>query len=198
MPFRKVIGVDEVGRGCLAGPVVCAAVVLPDNHRPWVDLIKDSKKLTSNRRQLLAGYITEECIYAIREGPVQQIEDINILQATLQTMRKCVASICPQEAEELNAYVVLVDGNQLIPDLSLSQEAIKGGDGIHKAIGAASIIAKVYRDNYMLAQDRLYPEYGFARHKGYGTVEHREAIMVHGPCDIHRKTFKGVYEYVKS
>ena len=178
MPFRKVIGVDEVGRGCLAGPVVCAAVVLPDEPRDWVAQIKDSKKLTPKKRQILAGYITEECVYAIREGSVHQIEDINILQATLKTMHKCVMSVCAQADSE---YVVLVDGNQLIPDLPLHQEAIKGGDGIHKAIGAASIVAKVYRDNYMLAQDNLCPEYGFARHKGYGTAEHREAIMVHGP-----------------
>jgi ribonuclease HII len=196
MPFRKVIGVDEVGRGCLAGPVVCGAVILPDEPPAWVDQIKDSKKLTPKKRQELAEYITKECVYAIREGPVHQIDDINILQATLRTMRKCVVSICAQTTNDPDAYVVLVDGNQLIPELGLSQEAITGGDSIHKTIGAASIIAKVYRDNYMIGQAHHYPEYGFARHKGYGTEEHRKAIMIHGPCKIHRKTFKGVYEYV--
>ena len=194
MTNRKIVGVDEVGRGCLAGPVVCAAVILPVEHRPWIDLVRDSKRLSPKKRQLLTEYITEECLYAIREGPVELIETDNILQATLQTMRECVESIVAQGGRP---DFVLVDGHQEIPGLQLPQQAIKGGDDLHKAIGAASIIAKVYRDNYMVGMDVSYPEYGFAQHKGYGTAMHREAIMVHGPCRIHRRTFKGVYEYVK-
>ena len=191
---RKIIGVDEVGRGCLAGPVVCAAVILPAKHRPWIDQVRDSKRLSAKKRQLLSQYITEECIYAIRDGSPHQIDEINILQATLWTMRKCVDSVVEQGGRP---DLVLVDGNQEIPKLNLPQQALKGGDDISKAIGAASIIAKVYRDNYMVGMDPIYPEYGFAKHKGYGTEQHREAIMVHGPCRMHRMTFKGVYEYVK-
>jgi len=190
---RKIIGVDEVGRGCLAGPVVCAAVILPDKSRPWIEQVKDSKKLSPKKRQLLSEYIIEECVYAIYEGSARQIEEYNILQATLQTMKKCVESVVKQGGPGL----VLVDGNQEIPGLKLPQQTVKGGDDIYKAIGAASIIAKVYRDNFMIGMDVSYPEYGFAKHKGYGTEQHREAIMIHGPCHIHRMTFRGVYEYVK-
>jgi ribonuclease HII len=195
MMSRKIIGVDEVGRGCLAGPVVCAAVILPDKHPSWVDDLRDSKKISPKKRQKFAELITETCVYAIREGPPHQIDDINILQATLWTMNKCVGSLL---SRGVNADLVLVDGNHKIPGISLPQEAIKGGDDLHKAISAASIIAKVYRDNFMIGMDHIYPEYGFAKHKGYGTEEHREAIMIHGPCKMHRLTFKGVWEYVKS
>ncbi len=188
---RNLIGVDEVGRGCLAGPVVCAAVILPETPRPWIDQIKDSKKLSPKKRQLLSEYIIEESVYAIRDGSPRQIEKCNILQTTLLTMKLCVESVVAQGGSGL----VLVDGNQEIPGLKLQQQTIKGGDDIYKAIGAASIIAKVYRDNLMVGMDQSYPEYGFAKHKGYGTEQHREAIMVHGPCHIHRMTFKGVYEY---
>ncbi len=191
---QKIIGVDEVGRGCLAGPVVCAAVILPGEPRPWLDQVRDSKRLSPKKRQFLSEYIIEECLYAIREGSPRNIESVNILRATLLTMKKCVESIIAQGGTGF----VLVDGNQEIPDISLPQQAIKGGDDISKAIGAASIIAKVYRDNYMIGMDHTYPQYGFAKHKGYGTAEHREAIMIHGPCSLHRTTFKGVYEYVKS
>lgn len=192
-----IVGVDEVGRGCLAGPVVCAAVILPPQHQPWIDLVKDSKKLTPKKRNFLAQYIMKECVWAIREGPPYQIDDVNILQATLHTMRNCVNSVVGRVKKVNKSILILVDGNQIIPGLDLPQEAIKDGDNIHKVIGAASIIAKVYRDNYMVEMDHKYPEYGFAQHKGYGTSQHREAIMVHGPCNIHRMTFKGVYEYVK-
>jgi ribonuclease HII len=191
-----IVGVDEVGRGCLAGPVVCAAVIIPNEDRPWVDLVKDSKKVSPKRRQLLSEYITEECIYSIREGSSKLVDSQNILQATLQTMKVCVESVVSQVG---NVDFVLVDGNQKIPGLSVPQKTVIHGDSLHKSIGAASIIAKVHRDSYMVGMDGLYPEYGFAQHKGYGTAQHREAIMMHGPCKIHRLTFKGVHEYaVKS
>ena len=195
---RRVIGVDEVGRGSLAGPVVAAAVVLPDELYPWVEEIRDSKKLTPKKREELEDLILHHSIYAVREGSAFQIDEVNILQATLWTMRKCVGEVCEQLGEEQREYMVLVDGTHKIPNLELPQEAIKGGDNIHKAIGAASIIAKVYRDRFMVTMSQFYPEYGFAKHKGYGTAAHREAIMIHGPCPIHRRTFRGVYEYVKS
>jgi ribonuclease HII len=191
---RTIIGVDEVGRGCLAGPVVCAAVILPnvDPLPSWIAEIKDSKKLSPKKRYELSQVITKHCTYAIRQGSVSLIESDNILQATLWTMKECVESVVAQGGQP---DLVLVDGNQEIPGLKWSQQAIKGGDNIHKTIGAASIIAKVYRDNYMVGMAEHHPEYGFAQHKGYGTAMHREAIMIHGPCRMHRKTFKGVYEY---
>lgn len=192
---RKIIGVDEVGRGCLAGPVVCAAVVLPDTAYDWIHEIRDSKKLSAKKRQRLAGLIIDHSVYAIREGSVEQVDSDNILRATLWTMRECVNAVVAQDGK---ADLVLVDGNHKIPGLGLPQEAIEGGDDIHKAIGAASIIAKVYRDNYMVGMDAIYPQYGFAQHKGYGTEQHREAIMMHGPCKLHRLTFKGVYEYANT
>ena len=192
---RKIIGVDEVGRGCLAGPVVCAAVVLPDTNYDWIQEIRDSKKLSAKKRQRLAGLIIDHSVYAIREGSVEQVDSDNILRATLWAMRECVNAVVAQDGK---ADLVLVDGNHKIPGLGLPQEAIEGGDDIHKAIGAASIIAKVYRDNYMVGMDAIYPQYGFAQHKGYGTEQHREAIMMHGPCKLHRLTFKGVYEYANT
>jgi len=145
---------------------------------------------------LLSEYIIEECIYSIREGSPELVDSQNILQATLQTMKICVESVVSRLG---NVDFALVDGNQQIPGLSIPQKAVIRGDALHKTIGAASIIAKVYRDNYMAEIGEFYPEYGFSQHKGYGTEQHREAIMMHGPCKIHRLTFKGVREYaVKS
>jgi ribonuclease HII len=184
-----IAGVDEVGRGCLAGPVVCAAVILPEEHESWMDEIRDSKKLTANKREILANLIFEKAIWSIREGGVNVIEDLNILAATLYTMKRAVQALSVQPD------LVLVDGDHRIPDLGLPQECIKGGDNINKAIGAASIIAKVYRDKMMSIYHTAYPEYGWERNKGYGTEEHRQAIMEHGITDLHRKTFKGVTEY---
>lgn len=198
MASRKVIGVDEVGRGCLAGPVVCAAVILPDVPYPWIAEIRDSKKLSAQKREKLAKLIQEHSVYSISTGSVQEIDEHNILRTTLSTMRTCVNTVVMQLPMLTGACLVLVDGSHKIPGLGLPQEAVVSGDDLHKAIGAASIIAKVYRDNYMAELDVIYPEYGFAQHKGYGTEQHREAIMVHGPCHIHRLTFKGVYEYANT
>lgn len=195
---RITIGVDEAGRGCLAGPVVASAVILPDVEYPWIEDIRDSKKLSAKKRVALANDISKFCIWSIREVPAYQIDEINILQATLLAMRNAVEDVYSQSSEFQKPGLVLVDGNKRIPGLKIpvEQETIPGGDDLIKAIGAASILAKVYRDNYMTGIDAIHPEYGFAKHKGYGTAQHREAIMVHGPCPIHRKTFKGVFEYV--
>lgn len=187
---RIVAGVDEVGRGCLAGPVVCAAVILPTEHRPWIDQIRDSKKLSPKKRQLLAEYIIQECVYSISDAPAYVVDDMNILRATLWTMEKAVRAL------SVTPDLVLVDGNHRIPGLEIPQEAIIGGDNIHKAIGAASIIAKVSRDAWMKDVHLLHPMYGWNKNKGYGTAEHREAIMVYGLTPLHRRTFKGVTEYV--
>ncbi len=188
---RIVVGVDEVGRGCLAGPVVTAAVSIP-HELPWVGEIKDSKKLTHKKRVELAALITDTCHWAIRDAGVDVIEQENILKATLGCMKKSVIALSYQVKPDL----VLVDGNQRIPDLVFPQETIKNGDNLYKCIGAASIIAKVYRDNYMTGMHEFFPEYNWAKNKGYGTEEHRQAIMEHGITKEHRKTFRGVLEYV--
>lgn len=207
MTNRIVIGVDEVGRGCLAGPVVAGAVVLPDAPYDWVDEIKDSKKLSPKKRTFLANLIADHSLFSLKEVSAYKIDEMNILRATLWAMKEAVTEAYDKlrKAGRADNVIILVDGNHRIPtveqagpewlDLPVPQEAIKGGDDLHKAIGAASIIAKVYRDNTMAVWDEFFPEYGFAKHKGYGTAQHREAIMVNGPCFLHRKTFRGVYEY---
>jgi len=188
---RIVAGVDEVGRGCLAGPVVTAAVVIP-HELPWVEEIKDSKKLTHKKRVELAQLITDTCHWAIRDASVNYIENTNILKATLWSMKMSVVALSTHVKPDL----VLVDGNQRIPDLEFPQETIKNGDNLYKCIGAASIIAKVYRDNYMVGMHNHHPQYSWDKNKGYGTEEHRQAIMEHGITKEHRKTFRGVAEYV--
>lgn len=196
---RIVIGTDEVGRGCLAGPVVAAAVILPSDLPPWTNEIKDSKLVSPKKRAELANKIAEQCVWSIKEVSAVQIDKINILQASLLAMREAVRDVYFRLPSQ-DSVLVLIDGNHKIPnlDLPVEQQAVVDGDNLHKAIGAASIVAKVYRDLQMYMLDSLYPQYGFGKHKGYGTAEHREAIMVHGPCSLHRKTFRGVYEYVKS
>jgi ribonuclease HII len=188
---RVVVGVDEVGRGCLAGPVVTAAVVIP-HELPWVGEIKDSKKLTHKKRVELAKLITDTCHWAITDASVRYIEDTNILKATLWSMGESVTAL----SKKVKPDLVLVDGNQRIPDLEFPQETIKNGDNLYKCIGAASIIAKVYRDNYMTGMHNHFPQYNWAKNKGYGTEEHRQAIMEYGITKEHRKTFRGVTEYV--
>ena len=201
MKPRITIGVDEVGRGSLAGPVVVAAVVLPDVDYPWIAEIRDSKKLSAKKREQLSGLIRENCLWTLASADPYQIDEMNIFQATLMCMREAVRRLALAFQHEDQEVLILVDGNQIIPNLELpgvKQQAVVGGDNLHKCIAAASIVAKVHRDQYMVSLDDILPMYGFANHKGYGTEEHREAIMVHGPSAIHRKTFRGVYEYVKS
>lgn len=201
MKHRITIGVDEVGRGSLAGPVVVAAVVLPEVNYPWIAEIRDSKKLSAKKREQLSGLIREHCFWTLASADPYQIDEMNIFQATLMCMREAARRLALALMRDDREILVLVDGNQTIPNLDLpgvKQQAVVGGDNIHKCIAAASIVAKVHRDQYMVSLDDILPVYGFAKHKGYGTEEHREAIMVHGPSIIHRKTFRGVYEYVKS
>lgn len=194
---RPTIGVDEVGRGCLAGDVFAAAVLEPSERFDWWEEIRDSKKLSQKKRERLADLITENCVWSIQQMGVKDIDNFNILNAALYCMREAAAVVHDINGKPENT-IILVDGNRPLPDLpvSIEQECIKGGDDMIKCIGAASILAKVARDHYMQAMHAVHPEYGWERNKGYGTAEHREAIMVHGVTPLHRRSFKGVAEYI--
>ncbi len=188
---QAVVGVDEAGRGCLAGPVVAAAVML-DNNKPIVGL-NDSKKLSEAMREVLYEQIYARAVLvSVKAVDAQIIDRINILQATFLAMRQTIAaSISTQRVD-----MVLVDGNREIPDLSIKQMAIVEGDGLVECIMAASIIAKVHRDRLMKQFDSTYPGYGFAQHKGYGTKAHLAAINELGPSAIHRMSYAPLREMV--
>jgi ribonuclease HII len=184
-----VAGVDEAGRGPLAGPVVAAAVIL-DELKP-ISGLADSKKLTALRREKLFDEIRAKALCcSIAEASVEEIDRLNILQATLLAMRRAV------EGLRLKPTMVLVDGNRL-PVLEMRAEAIVKGDSLVPAISAASILAKVYRDRWCADYHQQYPQYGFAGHKGYGTAEHLSALREHGACPQHRKTFSPVAAVLK-
>lgn len=179
-----VAGVDEAGRGPLAGPVVAAAVILDDCNP--IQGLADSKVLTARRREQLFDEIRAKALCcSVAEASVEEIDQINILQATLLAMRRAV------EGLRLKPTLVLVDGNRL-PVLAMRAEAIVKGDSKVAAISAASILAKVTRDRWCAELDAQYPQYGFAVHKGYGTAEHLQALQTHGACPQHRKTFSPV------
>jgi ribonuclease HII len=183
--IHGIAGIDEAGRGPLAGPVVCAAVILP--HPIDLPGLDDSKKLTPRRRESLYSKITGNP--AIRWSVVhitsEEIDRLNILRATHAGMRRAWEKLDPRPAH------ALIDGLP-VPDFPCPQTALVGGDGLSLSIAAASVIAKVERDRAMLEFDRLYPEYGFAKHKGYPTAEHFAKLRAHGPCPIHRKSFAPV------
>lgn len=179
--YSLICGVDEAGRGPLAGPVCAAAVILPRDLE--IEGLNDSKKLTEKRREALYDIIVEKAVaYGIAFASEKEIDEINILQATFLAMQRAVErlSVCPD--------MVLVDGNRE-PELNLPVKTIVKGDSLSANIAAASILAKVTRDRLMLEQDKIYPEYGFALHKGYGTKAHYAALREHGACPIHRQTF---------
>ena len=179
-----VAGVDEAGRGPLMGPVVAAAVILDDLHP--IKGLADSKKLTALRREKLYDEIRAKALcFSIAQASAAEIDEINILQATMLAMRRAV------EGLRLKPAKVLVDGNR-IPTLVIVAEAIVGGDALVPAISAASILAKVWRDRWCQEMDLAYPQYGFASHKGYGTAEHLVALQQHGACPEHRRTFAPV------
>ena len=183
-PPGLVAGVDEAGRGPLAGPVVAAAVIL-DDLNPIAGLA-DSKKLTAARREALFDEIRAKALCcSIAEASVQEIDELNILQATMLAMRRAVMGL------RLKPVLVLVDGNR-IPVLDMHAEAIVKGDALVKAISAASILAKVHRDRWCEHLDAQYPAYGFAGHKGYGTPAHLTALQAHGACPEHRRSFSPV------
>ena len=181
--FFAVAGVDEVGRGPLAGPVVCAAVILPLEEERRIRGIDDSKKLSAKRREELAARIRDAArAFAVEEVSAAVIDEINILQATRLCMKRAVEKLTP------SADMVLTDGNMTL-DVALPQRSIVKGDALVASIGAASILAKVYRDALMRAYGEQYPEYGFDRNAGYGTAAHIAAIREVGICPIHRRTF---------
>ena len=181
----KIAGVDEAGRGPLVGSVVAAAVILdPDN--PIVGL-NDSKKLTEKKREKLFIEIQEKALaWSIAEATHAEIDELNILQATFLAMRRAVESLNVQPEK------VIVDGNQIPKGISIACEAIVGGDASHAEISAASILAKVTRDRQMQALDLIYPDFGFAKHKGYPTKAHFEAIAAHGVIQEHRPSYAPV------
>lgn len=179
--FTTIAGTDEAGRGPWAGPVYAAAVILPDNVRlPGLD---DSKKLSEKKREELFPLIQQHAIaWCIASASVEEIDTLNIREASFLAMKRSIKGL--QTIPDL----VLSDGFN-IPNFDLPNEGIVKGDSKLRCIAAASILAKVARDHYMLEQDTLYPEYAFAKHKGYGTKIHQEALAKHGACPIHRKTF---------
>lgn len=179
------IGVDEAGRGPLAGPVVAAAVILCDGG---IAGLNDSKKLSEKRRVTLEAEIKLRCRWALGIATVEEIDAINILQATFLAMTRAVDAL---RIDTGGAYAVLVDGNRL-PKWGYTARAIVGGDAIEPAISAASIIAKQARDAMMIDADASWPGYGFAKHKGYGTAAHMAALTAQGPCPIHRQSFAPV------
>ena len=179
--YRHVCGIDEAGRGPLSGPVVAAACVLePGTEIPGLN---DSKKLTPKKRDLLYDLVIERATdFAVGFATPEEIDSINILNATMLAMRRAIAAL------KEPADYALVDGN-CIRDYPIPARAIIKGDSLSMSVAAASILAKVTRDRLCLEDDRQYPLYGFAKHKGYGTAEHIAALRTYGPCPIHRKTF---------
>jgi ribonuclease HII len=185
--LNPVAGLDEVGRGCLAGPVVAAAVIFsPDIHLFGV---RDSKTLSSRQREVFNKAIREKAL-AVSVAWVEsaEIDRINILRASLKAMAQAVDNL------DLRPRALLVDGNQSIPH-TLPQKTLVKGDQRSLSVAAASIVAKVFRDSLMEEMHRYYPDYNFAVNKGYATPEHRKAIKLYGCCPIHRRTFRGVREY---
>ena len=179
--LQFVCGVDEAGRGPLAGPVCAAAVILPQHIK--IPGLNDSKKLTDKRRRELMPIIKEKAIaYGIAFADEKEIDDINILQATFLAMERAVSAL------SVKPEILLIDGNRE-KDFKIPVETIVKGDSRSASIAAASVLAKVTRDDYLLQMAQQYPEYGFDIHKGYGTKAHYAAIEKHGPCPIHRITF---------
>lgn len=179
--YKIICGVDEAGRGPLAGPVYAAAVVLEKGQT--IEGVNDSKKLSEKKRELLFNKIINECKdYSIGTASEKEIDELNILQATFLAMKRAVDGL------SIKPDCALVDGNQ-IPNLDCDVTTVVKGDAKSESIAAASILAKVSRDRYMLEMAEKYPQYGFEKHKGYGTKLHYEMIEKYGICDIHRKTF---------
>ncbi len=187
--YRLIAGVDEAGRGPLAGDVYAAAVILdPDDV---IEGLNDSKKLTEKKREELYEEITKRALsYAICPVSAEVIDEVNILNATFMAMNGAVDNL------SVKPDFVLIDGNR-IKDMKTEHETVVKGDAKSASIAAASILAKVARDRYMTKMAEEYPEYNFSKHKAYGTKEHLELIKKYGPSPIHRKSFKGVREYVK-
>ncbi len=185
---KLTAGIDEAGRGCLAGPVVAAAVILLPARLAG---LADSKQISPRHRALLEAQIKSQALaWSLGVTWHGEIDRINILQATIRAMIKALTRL------KMTPDLVLIDGNQEIP-MSIAQRAIVGGDASQPCISAASILAKTFRDRLMISLDKKYPGYGFARHKGYGTREHLMSIRRLGPSPIHRMTFRGVRPVIR-
>lgn len=182
-------GIDEAGRGPLAGPVFAAAVILDQDNQ--IDGLRDSKKLSAKKRNELAKIIQEKSLaWCVASSSVEEIDSINILQATMLAMTRAYNGL------HIKPSLVLIDGNRVPADINdCETKAIIKGDDIHDCIAAASILAKTFRDNYCLDLHTQFPQYGFDQHKGYGTKLHLEMIKKHGPCRQHRKSFAPIRNY---
>ena len=189
--YQRIAGIDEVGRGALAGPVVAAAVILPCQiDAPWLNQVKDSKQLSPARRELLFHHIHETAIsIGIGMAPHEVIDTQGIIKATRLAMRLAIDQILPPPESLLIDYMRL-------PEVPLPQKGIKNGDSLCFSIACASIVAKVTRDQLMVEFDRTYPGYGLAQHKGYGTKEHLSCLRRLGPSPIHRQSFKPVKDII--
>ena len=186
--FKTVCGVDEAGRGPLAGPVCAAAVILPVGAQ--IEGLDDSKKISEKKREKLFGLITETAVaYSVAFASVEEIEEYNILNATFIAMNRAIDGL------NVKPDFAIIDGNKIPTGIKISAEAVVKGDGKSMSVAAASILAKVSRDRLMYDYDEKYPEYGFAKHKGYGTKLHTEMILKYGPTEFHRMSFlKKLYE----
>lgn len=183
--YKSVCGVDEAGRGPLAGPVCAAAVILPEGV--IIDGVNDSKKLSEKKRESLFDVIREQALsYSIAYATVDEIEEINILNATMLAMRRAIDGL------DIKADYAMIDGNK-IPPIDIDAECIVKGDAKSMSIACASILAKVSRDRLLYKYAEEYPMYGFDKHKGYGTKVHREAILKYGPCPYHRKSLSLIH-----
>jgi ribonuclease HII len=194
------VGVDEAGRGPLAGPVVAAAALykdtsffVPVEQEKEFSFIRDSKKLSEKKRELMYEFICEHFYVGVGIVSPETIDRVNILEATFLAMKAAITDVKRKLPKEMqNNLYILIDGNQKLPNFSGEQEAIVKGDGKVRSIAAASIIAKVTRDRIIIGYDQVYPGYGFAAHKGYGTQQHMEALQRFGPTPVHRQSFKPV------
>jgi len=187
--YRLIAGVDEAGRGPLAGPVVAAAVILPCG-KPLPQGIRDSKQLTPVERQKIFIWLAHNAFCGIGIVTNEEIDRINILVATLKAMKQAVISL------PFSPDLILVDGTKVIPGIEITQKALVKGDTCFPSIASASIVAKVFRDKLMQFYHNIYPNYNFWKNKGYATAKHIEAIKTFGPCPIHRKSFSPVKEYL--
>lgn len=180
--FKYICGVDEAGRGPLAGPVCAAAVILPENIE--IEGLNDSKKLSEKKREALFQVICEKAVaYCVAYGSLEEIEEFNILEATFLAMNRAI------EGLPIKADFALIDGNRVPKNIKIPCETIVKGDAKSLSVAAASVLAKVSRDRLLLEYDEKYPEYNFKKHKGYGTKEHTDLILKYGPCEIHRLSF---------
>ncbi len=206
--YKHIVGIDEVGRGPLVGPVVAAAVCWRGKKYPAESemesfrLLRDSKTLSERQRQQAVQIVKKHFFVGIGMCDNRTIDRINILEASFLAMKKAHTDLLRRMRQENHfptedTKIVLIDGRSEIPNVSFKQKTIVGGDATVKSIAAASIVAKVVRDAQMIALDKIYPQYGFARHKGYGTKEHLEALRRFGPTPLHRASFKPVRKILR-